>query len=182
MYGDILTEALERLPMSVPHRSSRPLLLVSFLKKGYAPDREKLQRIIDEGPHKDSKEYYNFTTFNHHRLWLKAISEHKFVLVPFGNGLDTHRMYEVLIMGGIPVTRRSSISSCYDDSDNVFGNSSRGSIPIVILESWEDLSKSRLDAEWERIVQTPIENWDWSRLLAYQWNERIKASATVSHN
>ena len=169
------------LPRSVTDRSSRPLLLIAFQKKRYAPDREKLLRIIDEGPHKDSKAHYNFSTFSHHDAWLKAITEHKFVLVPFGNGLDTHRMYEVLLMGGIPVTRRSSISSCYDDSDNIIGNSSRGSLPIVILDSWSDLSKSRLDMEWERIVRTPIESWDWRRLLAYQWIERIKASAVANH-
>ena len=182
VYVDVLAEMLQHLPMTSSQRSSRPLLLIAFQNKRYAPDREKLLRIINDGPNKDSKAYYNFTTLHHHHQWLQAISEHKFVLVPFGNGLDTHRMYEVLIMGGIPVTRRSSISSCFDDSDNVIGNSSRGSLPIVILDSWTNLSKSRLEEEWERILHTPIENWDWRRLLAYQWIDRIRASAVVSHS
>ena len=168
--------------MSLKDRSAHPLLLIAFQPKRYSPDREKLLRIIDEGPHSDSKAYYNFSQFSHHQQWLDAITQHKFVLVPFGNGLDTHRIYEVLIMGGIPVTRWSSISSCYDDSDNVLGNVSRGSIPIVILDSWMDLSKARLDQEWERIVRTPDEEWDWRRLLAYQWVDRIKVSGHTPVN
>ena len=40
-------------------------------------------------------------------------------------GLDTHRMTEILLMGGVPVIRQSTISSCYDDTDNVIGDGLR---------------------------------------------------------
>jgi hypothetical protein len=45
---------------------------------------------------------------NPHSQWLKDITKHKFVLAPFGHGLfghglDTHRVSEILTMGGIPV-------------------------------------------------------------------------------
>ena len=176
VYANRLFESLQRPLMTIEERSSLPLLLIAFHPIGYAPDREKVLRIINDGPHRDSKVFYNFTELSHHK-WLDAITEHKFVLIPFGNGLDTIRLYEVLIMGGIPVTRRSSISSCYDDSDNVIGNSSRASLPIVILDSWSDLSKSRLDMEWERLIRIPNENWEWKRLLVYSWIDRIISSA-----
>jgi len=64
------------------------------------------------------------------------------------------RITEILLMGGIPVTRRSTISSCYDDTDNTINIKggqkvvSRGSLPIVILDKWEDLTKDRLEKEW----------------------------------
>ena len=68
-------------------------------------------------------------------------------------------MYEILLMGGIPVMRKSSITSCFDDSDNYMGKdqepSSRGSLPLVLLDSWNDLTKERLDSEWERLKSIP---------------------------
>lgn len=82
-------------------------------------------------------------------------------------------------MGGIPVMRKSTISSCYDDSDNAVPEGSRlprgprGSLPVVILESWRDLSKDRLKHEWERIQSVPPSQWDWTRMFMKHWIERI---------
>ena len=79
-------------------------------------------------------------------------------------------------MGGIPVMRRSSISSCYDDSDNYLNKKNlvkRGSLPVVIVDKWEDVTKERLEKEWERISKVPITQWDWKRLFINHWIERI---------
>jgi hypothetical protein len=91
-------------------------------------------------------------------------------------------------MGGIPVMRRSTISSCYDDSDNDYYNtynkdskhSARGSLPVVILDSWADLNKETLDKEWDRISKIPNEYWDWKRLYLKHWLERIGCSSLVN--
>lgn len=76
--------------------------------------------------------------------------------------------------------RRSSISSCYDDSDNSWGNnssrSSRGSLPVVIVDRWEDVTKERLDREWQRLSRVPSSQWDWKRLFIYHWIDRIQNS------
>ena len=77
------------------------------------------------------------------------------------------------MMGGIPVMRKSTIASCYDDSDNHIGKSRRGSLPIVWLDSWQDLTKERLDKEWERFRNVPASNWDWKRLFMDHWAERV---------
>ena len=90
--------------------------------------------------------------------------------------------------------RRSSISSCYDDSDNEYvervGGSSgslsgaggagaerrhtRGSLPVVILDSWDELTRSRLEKEWARLGPLlGTTQWDWRRLFMDQWLERV---------
>ena len=111
---------------------------------------------------------------------MEAITTHKFVLAPLGHGLDTHRVSEILMMGGIPVMKRSTISSCYDDSDNeltAVGASgtkhTRGSIPSVIVDDWAEVTPSRLEREWGEISRHPKGYWDWSRLFAQQWLDRI---------
>ena len=54
-----------------------------------------------------------------------------------------------------------------------------GSLPIVIVNRWEDLSKELLEAEWERIVNIPLDHWDWKRLLLREWMQRIRNSTGI---
>lgn len=132
--------------------------------------------IPPKGQPKPLNPFYNETDLSHTE-WLKAITDHKFVLAPFGHGLDTHRVTEILLMGGIPVMRKSGISSCYDDSDNVSKDGKiRGSLPVVILDSWADLTKGRLEAEWKRISLINDSYWDYKRLFIGHWLERIGKS------
>lgn len=95
-------------------------------------------------------------------------------------------------MGGIPVVRRSSITSCIDDSDNVIrfpkvgddgGESSegnitdfvkveRGSIPIVVVSSWSEVTEVFLERKW-RQLRRQVGGWDYSRVLMEHWEARI---------
>lgn len=184
VYAEYMRRYIINKPIeTVEQKSKRPLLLIAFYPKSRVPDRTKVLNIL--GVYKKNKPeapFYNYTDLSHSE-WLVAITEHKFVLAPFGHGLDTHRVSEILLMGGIPVMRRSTISSCYDDSDNTFGNitknpniKSRGSLPVVIVDKWEDLTKELLDKEWDRISKIPNEHWDYKRVFADHWIDRIKSS------
>jgi hypothetical protein len=182
-YADSLRENIINRPERTRlETDSRPLLLIAFYPKSRVPDRGKVLQAIGALPPKNQPKpvnpFYNETDLSHVE-WLRAITDHKFVLAPFGHGLDTHRVGEILMMGGIPVMRKSGISSCYDDSDNNF-NGVRGSLPIVLLDSWNDLNKTRLDLEWIRISSLPASSWDYKRLFMSHWLGRIgKGNDTV---
>ena len=170
---------LDRPTLSIEEQSKKPLLLIAFYPKSRVPDRTKVLQTIGviqpKGSPPVQNPWYNNTDLNHIE-WLEGAVTHRFVLAPFGHGLDTHRISEILLMGGIPVMRRSTISSCYDDSDNVGGRSgqlTRGSLPVVILDKWEDLTKERLEKEWKRISAFPSSHWDWKRLFFDHWADRI---------
>jgi len=177
---------IHRPPITDEEMNNRPLLLVAFYPKSRVPDRQSVLHAIGaippRGKHKPKSTWYNETDLSHLE-WLDAIGRHKFVLAPFGHGLDTHRITEIFLMGGIPVMRKSTISSCYDDTDNEFRKRDgtivkRGSLPLVLLDSWKDLSKERLEAEWERlrpIIRTT--QWDWKRLFIDSWLERIDCAS-----
>eukprot|EP01038_Epipyxis_sp_PR26KG_P004506 gene4506-6366_t len=190
VYVDALEKnILNKTILSIQEQSIKPLLLVAFYPKSRVPDRHKVLSILSvfppKGQPKNTNPFFNYTDLNHAE-WLDAIVHHRFVLAPFGHGLDTHRISEILLMGGIPVMKKSTISSCYDDSDNsylnrtVFNNNvittnvTRGSLPVVILNKWEDLTKEKLEEEWIRISKIPIEKWDYSRLFINHWIDRIK--------
>lgn len=112
---------------------------------------------------------------NDWKSWMELITQYKFTLIPHSHALDSYRMMEVLLMGGIPVIRRSTISSCYDSSDNASGNTTRGSLPIVIVNTWSEVTKEFLESEWLRIAKVPSEQWDVSRLLLSHWVQRLRS-------
>lgn len=183
-YTEMLRKIADSPVKSPEELSSRPLILLAFYPKSRVPDRHKVFQTLGASWPPKGGTWYNLTDLDHQQ-WLRGILEHRFVLAPFGHGLDTHRVSEILLLGGIPVMRRSSISSCYDDSDNAMGTlgantRARGSLPVVILDSWNDLTKERLEREWEeRFKYAPRQQWDYRRLLLPHWLDRIANMSVV---
>ena len=180
-YGQNLNQYINAMKNSmIPnHSANKGLLLVPLTPNSL--DRAKVLTWLEKTVKKNGETWYNHTILPHPD-WLKAITEHKFVLAPFGNGLDTHRMYEIWLMGGIPVARKSTISSCFNDEDTSIGGngSPGGSLPVVFLDSWDQLTKKRLVEEWKKIVKVSKEEWNWRRLTLGHWMERLNCP-THSH-
>lgn len=57
----------------------------------------------------------------------------KYIISPHGNGLDCHRTWEALYLNCVPIIKSSTIDSIYKD------------LPVLILDSWEDLTKENLE-------------------------------------
>lgn len=72
--------------------------------------------------------------------WYAAIGDHRLVLCPRGNGLDTHRAWETLYVGRIPVVVTSSMDAAFDG------------LPVIILDSWGELRNTSVLAAREASV------------------------------
>ena len=105
---------------STTYKKKKKLLLVPHMEVGlsYKPDRTTAVATLQQNE-------FLMANKTSHEQFLRAIAWHKFTVAPFGRGLDTHRLTEILLMGGVPVIRKSTISSCYDDTDNVIGDGLR---------------------------------------------------------
>ena len=91
--------------------------------------------------------------------YLEDISSHKFVLSPEGNGTDTHRTWECLYLGSIPIEKRNINNSFYQD------------LPICFVDDWSDINEKFLNDEYDRISN---QNFDLSKLNFEYWKEKIK--------
>ena len=60
----------------------------------------------------------------------QQISDKVFVLCPQGNGMDTHRTWEVLMMGKIPIIQNLPVNSVYSE------------LPVWIVDDWKEFSDS----------------------------------------
>jgi hypothetical protein len=91
--------------------------------------------------------------------YLNKIHSHKFVLCPEGNGTDTHRTWETLYVGSIPVEKRNLNNIFYQD------------LPICFVNKWSDITEDFLDKEYERITNT---KWNLEKLNFDYWKNKIK--------
>lgn len=67
----------------------------------------------------------NYTEF------VNDVLDHEAVLCPAGNGIDTHRLYEILYIGRIPITFKIGNYPVYTDLYD--------KLPVVVLDSVNDL-------------------------------------------
>lgn len=105
-----------------------------------------------------SKKWHNTQDMITH---YEVISKYKWTLCPRGAGQDTHRLWEALYLGSIPIVLKSSISNMYEG------------LPVIQLNNWDELSlamlqerskylsKDRTNAyfkHWENIIRSSTMN------------------------
>ncbi len=74
--------------------------------------------------------------------YINNIYNHKFVICPEGNGTDTHRTWETLYLGSIPIEKRNNNNKFYYD------------LPICFVDEWCDITEEFLEFEYKRITET----------------------------
>lgn len=91
--------------------------------------------------------------------WVEEAIQHRYVLCPRGNGIDTHRMWETLYMGRIPIVK--------SDSNNIFYRE----LPILYVKEWSDVTEELMLSQIERL--TNLANFNMSMLSFSWWKDNI---------
>ena len=90
--------------------------------------------------------------------YIKDLNKYKFILSPWGNGYDTHRFWETLYSGSIPVTKQ-----------HITYNSASG-LPILFVNDYKNLTKSDL---FNFLENTNFEKIDYKKLKIGYWLDLI---------
>ena len=77
--------------------------------------------------------------------YVNKILNHKMSLCPAGNGVDCHRVWEVLYLNRVPIVKKSTIMNHFKD------------LPIVFVDNWDDLDLDFLLEEYEKVKQNKRE-------------------------
>lgn len=93
--------------------------------------------------------------------YLRKMAESNFVICPEGNGIDTHRIWEALYMGSIPIIRsNSNIEPLLSE------------LPVLVVNDWSELKNHTfLEENWYRLVASTTHNFTslkvskWVKLL-----------------
>ena len=67
-----------------------------------------------------------------YELYTNNIKKHKMVVCPRGNGVDCHRIWEVLYLNRVPIVKRENHLKYFE------------SLPILFLDSWDELNNLEL--------------------------------------
>lgn len=92
----------------------------------YTGDRRQAKKLIPA-----DCIYYEQTEVSRKQTWINQ-TQYAFVACPHGNGLDCHRQWEAIILGCIPIVKKSSIDSNYTD------------LPVLIVNEWSDINTDLL--------------------------------------
>ena len=99
---------------------------------------------------------------------LVGMASAKLVVCPRGHGLDTHRFWEALLVGAVPIVR-------HKDHCAILAKQLR--LPHIALTEWSELRNLRFIVdEWEKIQNVA---WDFSPLTTQYWKRAIIAQTTT---
>jgi hypothetical protein len=93
--------------------------------------------------------YYEPKPISRIESWRNMIN-FKYVISPFGNGLDCHRTWEALILGCIPIVKKSDLDPMYKG------------LPVLIVDNWSDVTQELLDnfkPEYYNIEKLYMKYW-----------------------
>jgi hypothetical protein len=92
--------------------------------------------------------------------YIKDLHKYKFIFCPWGNGFDTHRIWEALYCGSIPITK-SHVGLSFD------------SLPIISFESFDNLSIEKL------ITESNKTDFNIAPLNLKYWKDLIKTDINL---
>jgi hypothetical protein len=91
--------------------------------------------------------------------YLRDMKSSKFCFCPSGNGIDTHRMWESLYMGCVPIVKKhTSHDFCSD-------------LPVLFIDEWGQVNEGFLKAKWEDFSNI---NWNYEKLRISYWETIIE--------
>jgi hypothetical protein len=138
------------------------LLYINFQKNTNHSERDSLSDIFKgvdwvkiDSPNLDLKEY------------LLALESAHFVLCPFGNGFDTHRLWETLYAGSIPIVLSHKT---YKSTDN---------LPVLVVKSFKDINEELL---LDTLKKFESKNFEFDKLKVNYWIDKIKSDTLNSEN
>ena len=77
----------------------------------------------------------------------------KYCVSPRGTGIDTHRVYECLLYGVIPIVKKSTLDDLYEN------------LPVLLVDKWEDVTYELLvnsyDENMSKYFEWKNNNTDW---------------------
>ena len=115
-----------------------------FTESRYGGDREEAKQAIPS-----NCIFYEKERISREKVFEK-MAKYKYVISPFGNGLDCYRTWEALALGCIPIIRSSGLDSLFKG------------LPVMIVNSWSEVTREKLDTfvpDYSQIEKITLDYW-----------------------
>lgn len=168
------SQYLHPLPIGFENRNWLKNGKLSILKKVKTPEQKingmlcafntsTNKERIDILHNLDQNNYVRYLRRAKHKDYMKTLSQYKLSICPEGNGADTHRIWESLLVETLPVVKKSNFTE----------NLSSVGIPLYIINNWKELAY--LDEEKiDYIYSSKSFELKDKRFLTYKfWMEKV---------
>lgn len=160
LFGDtsLLGEAIVREPRNYNFRHE---IYANFTIENASAERQEALRMVRTLPLAEIEK--PLMTRQGRLNYLTKLRRNAFVLCPAGNGIDTHRLWETLYMGGIPIIKANkSLNKLLID------------LPVITVKSWQQVTEKKfMEDQWEKIYSNPMK---LEKLSISYWVSKIKAN------
>lgn len=101
---------------------------------------------------------FDFSKGTNFENYMRELKTFKFCVSPPGRGIDTHRAWEALMMGTIPIMISTT-------QDHLFER-----LPVIIVDSWEQITTDFLNQKYEELIQ---KSYDFDILYTHYWDNML---------
>jgi hypothetical protein len=130
-------------------------ILSSFNKKTNPSRSELISKL-------ENNNLITSINLSSHKEYTKYMSLFKFNLCPEGNGTDTHRFWESLMLNTFPIVQRGPM----------INNFEKLGIPALYLDSWDEIKT--FDAHALDVIYQNLLSYDYSEFLSLHfWESKI---------
>lgn len=160
-HGKVWDHALEKpeILISTPRPEPTKDIYSNFSVKTHW-SREIVAYTINKIP------YITKRTGLSYKEFVSDVLDHRMVVCPVGNGIDTHRMWETLYLDRVPIVIRSPVSERFEE------------LPIIFIDDWEELRN--IEAIYDKYYNV-LSN-SKSMLDPQYWVDKIKGDLDARTN
>ena len=149
---DRIYEIAQKSPVYKPTK----LAYLNICVTNYTYERECIMVLLankrwitHEVPEITESGHYNF---------LCNVHNHKFTISPRGNGLDTHRLWESLYLGTIPIVKKHLSMKDFED------------LPILFVDEWADVTEEFLKEQYDLMLK---KKYNMKKITITYWCDKI---------
>lgn len=105
--------------------------------------------------------------------WAELAKSSDYVVCPQGHGLDTHRLWETLLLGSIPIVKSSTLDEMFE------------TLPVLIVKEWTDINEKLLTISKKVLRQRRLDAAYWpfwrDQILDAKRSMRLRVQARTSN-
>jgi len=76
--------------------------------------------------------------------------------------VDTHRTWEALSAGAIPIVWNGSLRRLYDN------------LPVMIVNHHDDITEAAVEEKYEELHGGDLDRYHWNKIYAFWWLQQIE--------
>lgn len=148
---------LSAYEMSDTPKNFENSIYANFTVRNYPKERLPLQKLLSKLP---NVSHANVDMTDRGRIsYLASLRKSSLVPCPRGNGIDTHRLWETLYMGGTPVILKNRMM------ENLIAG-----LPVIVIEDWNILADQK---KMEKLWEEARKNNKFEKLNLSFWLEKL---------